>query len=218
MPLLRKAISRSESLSGMWKFLYKKFRYRNGTSRRSGETILSRGLLRQAGYRRPQDQKKIWIGYWEIFFSGKTDILIGTQLVAKGLDFENVGLVGIIAADTGLNIPDYRSCERTFQLITQAAGRAGRREQRGRVIIQTYEPDNYALRAASSNDYGEFFRQEIKLRKFMEYPPFTDMIMVNFTAEDEENAFRTAKRCKKYLENSGEWKKKKQAFWDRKFP
>lgn len=136
------------------------------------------------------------------FSSGKTDILIGTQLVAKGLDFENVGLVGIIAADTGLNIPDYRSCERTFQLITQAAGRAGRREQRGRVIIQTYEPDNYALRAASFNDYGEFFREEIKLRKFVEYPPFTDMIMVNFTAEDEENAFRTAKRCKKYLENS----------------
>lgn len=139
----------------------------------------------------------------EKFSSGKTNILIGTQLIAKGLDFENVGLVGIIAADSGLNIPDYRSAERTFQLITQAAGRAGRRDRRGRVIIQTYQPENFALRNAAFHDYGGFYRQEIKLRKLMDYPPFTDMIMVNFTAEDEKTALSTGERCKRYMENYG---------------
>ena len=133
------------------------------------------------------------------FSDGKTDILVGTQLVAKGLDFDNVGVVGIIAADTGLNIPDYRSAERTFQLVTQAAGRAGRRDIRGDVVIQTYEPGNYALKEAAAHDYDDFFDQEIKLRKFMDYPPFTDLIMVNFTSEEAEKAFECADRAADYL-------------------
>ena len=122
----------------------------------------------------------------ERFGNKETDILVGTQLVAKGLDFDNVGVVGVIAADTTLNIPDYRSEERTFQLVTQVAGRAGRGDERGKVIIQTYEPDNYALTSAASNDYEGFFEQESRIRSFLEYPPFGDMIMVNFTSDDEE--------------------------------
>ncbi len=136
------------------------------------------------------------------FSKGQIDVLIGTQLAAKGLDFDNVGLVGIIAADAGLNIPDYRSAERTFQLIIQAAGRAGRRQHRGKVIIQTYEPDNYALKNAASNDLKAFYKEEIRLRKFMDYPPFTDIIAVNFTADDEKSAAITAKRCIEYIEKN----------------
>lgn len=133
------------------------------------------------------------------FGKGSTDILIGTQLVAKGLDFDNVGLVGIIAADSGLNIPDYRSVERTFQLVTQAAGRAGRRSRQGRVIIQTYEPDNYALRGAARHDYKMFYDREIKMREFMSYPPFTDLIMVNVTAGTEKGARDMSLQLQEYM-------------------
>ena len=130
----------------------------------------------------------------------KTDILIGTQLAAKGLDFDNVGLVGIIAADMGLNIPDYRSAERTYQLITQAAGRAGRGLKQGKVVIQTYEPDNYAIRCAAGNDYDRFYNIETNTRKIMDYPPFTDLIMVNFTAADEKQAAECLGNCRKYIQ------------------
>ncbi|MCI6012344.1 MAG: primosomal protein N' [Firmicutes bacterium] len=136
------------------------------------------------------------------FARGETKILIGTQLVAKGLDFQNVGLVGVIAADATLNIPDYRSAERTFQLVTQVAGRAGRGDQQGKVIVQTYEPEHYALTAAKNHDYSAFFRQEIKMRQFMDYPPFTDLILVNFTAAAEETALAAAERCRKYMERA----------------
>ena len=130
----------------------------------------------------------------------KTDILIGTQLAAKGLDVDNVGLVGIIAADMGLNIPDYRSAERTYQLITQAAGRAGRGLKQGKVVIQTYEPDNYAIRCAAGNDYDRFYNIETNNRKIMDYPPFTDLIMVNFTAADEKQAAECLGNCRKYIQ------------------
>lgn len=130
----------------------------------------------------------------------KTDILIGTQLAAKGLDFDNVGLVGIIAADMGLNIPDYRSAERTYQLITQAAGRAGRGLKQGKVVIQTYEPDNYVIRCAAGNDYDRFYNIETNNRKIMDYPPFTDIIMVNFTAADEKQAAECLGNCRKYIQ------------------
>lgn len=118
------------------------------------------------------------------FAKGKTQILIGTQLIAKGLDFRNVGLVGIISADVSLNIPDFRSPERAFQLITQAAGRAGRGEETGKVIIQTYSPDNYAVKHAAKQDYEGFYREEILLRRYMGYPPYSDMIQVIFMADD----------------------------------
>lgn len=133
------------------------------------------------------------------FSRGKTDILIGTQLVAKGLDFKNVGLVGVVAADVSLNIPDYRSTERTFQLVTQVAGRAGRGDEVGRVIVQSYTPDNFALVTAANHDYQSFFNMEIQVRAFMEYPPFTDLILVEFTDEKAEAALQAAEDCRKYL-------------------
>lgn len=122
------------------------------------------------------------------FKKGKTDILIGTQIVAKGLDFANVGLVGIMSADISLNIPDFRSPEKTFQLITQAAGRAGRGDERGRVIVQTYSPEHYAVAAAVSHDYEMFYRTEIKMRKLLGYPPYSDMIQIVVSAEEEAQA------------------------------
>ena len=136
------------------------------------------------------------------FASGETKVLIGTQLVAKGLDFDNVGLVGIIAADVGLNIPDYRSSERTFQLITQAAGRSGRGQEQGLVIIQTYEPKNFVLTESAQHNYEGFYKKEIKLREFMNYPPYSDLIMVNFTSENENLSFSIGSRCKAYMENA----------------
>ncbi len=118
------------------------------------------------------------------FQSGKTEILVGTQILAKGLDFKNVGLVGIINADVSLNIPDYRSPERTFQLITQVAGRAGRAGGESRVIIQTYDPDSDIIREAAAGDYDEFYESELLHRSIMNYPPYSDIISVVFNSDD----------------------------------
>ena len=126
------------------------------------------------------------------FKDGVTDILIGTQLIAKGLDFRNVGLSGIVSADVSLNIPDFRSAERTFQLITQAAGRAGRGDDAGSVIVQTYNPDNYAVKFAASQDYEGFYKTEMQLRKFLVYPPYSDLFQIVFTSKSEENARKGA--------------------------
>lgn len=122
------------------------------------------------------------------FRSGKTQILIGTQIIAKGLDFRNVGLSGIVSADVSLNIPDFRSPERTFQLITQAAGRAGRGGSQGHVVIQTYSPEHYAVAFASQHDYKGFFETEKQLRAYMGYPPYSDLFQIVFTAKREDAA------------------------------
>ena len=122
------------------------------------------------------------------FRSGKTQILIGTQIIAKGLDFRNVGLSGIVSADVSLNIPDFRSPERTFQLITQAAGRAGRGDSQGHVVIQTYSPEHYAVAFASQYDYKGFFETEKQLRAYMGYPPYSDLFQIVFTAKREDAA------------------------------
>lgn len=130
------------------------------------------------------------------FGKGKTDILIGTQLVAKGLDFANVGLVGIVAADISLNIPDYRSAERTFQLITQAAGRAGRGNDPGKVVIQTYTPEHYAIQLAAKQDYDSFYEAERRIREQTGYPPYCDLIYLVLAAETEEEAAAGAQKIK----------------------
>ncbi len=127
------------------------------------------------------------------FGKGQTNILIGTQMIAKGLDFRNVGMVGIVAADLSLNIPDYRSPERTFQLITQAAGRAGRGSIRGKVVIQTYNPEHYAIGFSAAQNYDGFFAEELEFRRLMSYPPFSDMIQVLITAKSFEEASEGAK-------------------------
>lgn len=106
------------------------------------------------------------------------DILIGTQMIAKGLDFPNVALVGVMAADISLNLPNFNSAEKTFSLITQVAGRAGRGDGNGKVIIQTYKPEHYAIRCALNGDLRKFYEEDSKMRKIFYYPPYTRMAMV----------------------------------------
>lgn len=120
------------------------------------------------------------------FANGEADILIGTQMIVKGHDFPNVTLVGVIAADLSLYASDYRAAERTFQLLTQAAGRAGRGHKMGQVVIQTYSPENFAIEASTRQDYMEFYEKEILYRKLMEYPPAYEMMAVLMTSKDEK--------------------------------
>jgi len=122
---------------------------------------------------------------YNTFKNKQADILIGTQMVAKGLDFENVTLVGVIAADLSLNLPDYRAFERTFQLLTQVSGRSGRGSKEGKVVIQTYSADNLTLQYAASNDYDSFYKNEIMMRELMEYPPFTSILVITMSSEQE---------------------------------
>ena len=133
------------------------------------------------------------------FQNGKTDILVGTQILAKGLDFRNVGLVGVINADVSLNIPDYRSSERTFQLITQVAGRAGRTGGKSHVLIQTYDPESDIIKEAAEGDYEEFYGSELLHRSIMNYPPYSDIISVAFSADNEEDAMSYAQTFRRRL-------------------
>ena len=119
------------------------------------------------------------------FKNENIDILIGTQMVVKGHHFPNVTLVGVVAADSSLNIDDYRATERTFQILTQVAGRAGRGELPGKVIIQTYNPENFSIQAAQKQDYLEFYETELALRKQLKYPPFCDIIVMKFEGKNE---------------------------------
>lgn len=130
-------------------------------------------------------RKNSYENIYNMFKDNKADILVGTQMIAKGLDFKNVTLVGVIAADLSLNIPDYRSAERTFQLITQVSGRAGRGEKPGKVIVQTYNTENYSILHSVSNDYESFYKQEISIRKDMNYPPFAKIFLINMSSKNE---------------------------------
>src|SRR5699024_5736295 len=112
------------------------------------------------------------------FSSGEADILLGTQMIAKGLDFENVTLVGVLTADSMLHLPDFRSSEKTFQLLTQVSGRAGRHELPGEVIVQTYTPDHYSIELASHYDYNQFFQSEMSIRKTFRYPPYVFLVLL----------------------------------------
>ena len=123
---------------------------------------------------------------YNTFKEGKADILIGTQMISKGLDFKNVTLVGILAADMSINIPDYRAAERTFQIITQVAGRAGRGNVQGNVIIQTYTPEHYSLQYAVNYDYEGFYEKEFTVRALMKYPPFGKILLINATSKKED--------------------------------
>ena len=127
------------------------------------------------------------------------DILIGTQMIVKGHHFPNVTLVGVVAADSSLNIDDYRANERTFQILTQVAGRAGREKIKGQVIIQTYNPDNFAIQCAKNQDYKEFYQTEIALRQQLMYPPFKDIILINFNGLSESEIKKVSLEVYKYL-------------------
>ena len=128
------------------------------------------------------------------FREGKIDILVGTQMIAKGHDFPGVTLVGVVSADIGLALPDFRAAERTFQLLTQAAGRAGRGDSPGRVLVQTFYPEHYAIRLAAEQNYEGFFSKEMGFRRMMHYPPHT--ALANVLAQDSklERAARVAKQ------------------------
>lgn len=126
------------------------------------------------------------------FANHEADILVGTQMIVKGHDFPAVTLVGILAADLSLAVNDYRAAERTFQLLTQAAGRAGRGERPGEVVIQTYQPEHYAVVAAAEQDYESFYEQEIAYRQLLDYPPAAHMMAVQIFARTKEGAQKLA--------------------------
>ncbi len=148
----------------------------------------------------------------EEFRSGRARVMIGTQMIAKGLDFPRVTLVGVVAADLTLNLPDYRSRERTFQLLTQVAGRAGRGTEPGRVIIQTYRPEDPVIGFAARQDYRAFFEAEFLRRRQALYPPFTVLARLLAEAPTEEAAEKCAgeleREARRIVESDGEWKKK----------
>ena len=133
------------------------------------------------------------------FQRGEYDIMLGTQMVAKGLDFENVTLVGVLSSDDLMHNDDFRSYERTFSLLTQVVGRSGRGEQEGRAIIQTFEPENPVIEMAAEQDYIKFYQNEIDLRKIMLYPPFSDICMVCFVSEYRDKANAAAHYFEKSL-------------------
>lgn len=124
------------------------------------------------------------------FREGSYDILVGTQMIAKGHDIPNVTLVGVVSADVGLGLPDFRAAERTFQLLTQVAGRAGRGDLPGIVLVQTINPDHYAIRMAAAQDYQAFYEKELNFRRMMHYPPFTAMANLLVRSEKQEEALR----------------------------
>ncbi|HEV2348907.1 MAG TPA: primosomal protein N' [Terriglobia bacterium] len=135
------------------------------------------------------------------FRAGKIDILVGTQLIAKGHDFPGVTLVGVVSVDAGLSMPDFRAAERTFQLLTQAAGRAGRGDMPGRVLVQTFYPEHYAVRMAAEQNYEVFFTKEMRFRRLMHYPPWTALANIIARHKDLERAAGVARHIKNYFDS-----------------
>ena len=134
------------------------------------------------------------------FEQHKIDILIGTQMVSKGLDFPNVTLVGVILADTALNLPDFRASEQTFSMLTQVAGRSGRAELEGKVVIQTYMPEHYCIEAAQKHDYLGFYAQEVVGRDALHYPPFAHVATLLLRGKDEQAVAEAAHAARDQLE------------------
>ena len=165
-------------------------------------------------------------GYEQIlsaFANQEADILIGTQMIVKGHDFPNVTLVGVLAADLSLYVSDYHAAERTFQLLTQAAGRAGRGSEPGEVVIQTYRPDHYSVQTAKEQDYEAFYEQEMEYRRMLLYPPVWNMLVILCASKQEQTAYDSAKllvqetdawqeNIKAAMERVGEDFKKKRVF------
>ncbi|MCY7855287.1 primosomal protein N' [Bacillus sonorensis] len=133
------------------------------------------------------------------FGKGEADILLGTQMIAKGLDFENVTLVGVLSADTMLHIPDFRAAEKTFQLMTQVSGRAGRHEKPGRVIIQTYTPSHYSIQLTKTHDYEAFFQQEMLHRREQAYPPYYYLALITVSHEEVAKTALVTEKIAQYL-------------------
>jgi primosomal protein N' (replication factor Y) len=133
------------------------------------------------------------------FINYKYDLLLGTQMIAKGLDFPKVTLVGVINADMGLNVPDFRSSERTFELLSQVAGRSGRKDIEGEVLLQTFNTDHYVIGATTKHDYVGFYNNEMSIRKKLMYPPFCFIAMIRILSKDYEYGFEVSKKVGLYL-------------------
>ncbi|MBF2637120.1 primosomal protein N' [Listeria welshimeri] len=133
------------------------------------------------------------------FRNHEADILLGTQMIAKGLDFPDITLVGVLNADTMLHLPDFRASERTFQLLTQVSGRAGRHERMGEVVVQSYNPEHYSIEFAKKHDFIGFYNHEMQLRKMGSYPPFYYLTMINVSDENEMKAIRTIQEMAQFL-------------------
>jgi primosomal protein N' (replication factor Y) (superfamily II helicase) len=141
-------------------------------------------------------------GYQQVlgaFAGGQIDVLVGTQMVAKGHDFQRVTLVGVVAADSALGRPDFRAAEKTFQLLTQVAGRAGRGELSGEVLVETYYPEHYAIGLAVKQDYASFYEKEAHFRKMLHYPPFAALATVLVRDKKIENAIRWSRALSGYF-------------------
>ena len=154
--------------------------------------------------RMDMDTTKTKTGHEDIlsaFANKEADILIGTQMIVKGHDFPDVTLVGILAADLSLNVGNYHAAERTFQLLTQAAGRAGRGTQAGEVVIQTYNPEHYSIKTAKEQDYQNFYKEEIVYRKLMGYPPVSNLLAIYIAGRNEEQLDFASIYLKKYIEH-----------------
>ena len=134
------------------------------------------------------------------FRNKEASILVGTQMIAKGLDFENVTLVGVVNGDATLNIPDYRAAERTFDLLNQVAGRSGRGNKSGKVIIQGFNLDHYSIKYASMHDYKSFYKEEMNIRKKLLYPPYIDLALIKISSNNYEEAYKEAIKIKNYLD------------------
>lgn len=150
------------------------------------------------------------------FAKGEADILVGTQMIVKGHDFPAVTLVGVLAADLSLSLSDYRAGERTFQLLTQAAGRAGRGERPGEVVIQTYQPEHYSIRYAAAQDYEGFYREEILYRELLAYPPASHILAVQFFAKREEEAKAGAEEAARYARQMAQQSRQESAWQQEK--
>jgi primosomal protein N' (replication factor Y) (superfamily II helicase) len=133
------------------------------------------------------------------FSNHQADILVGTQMLAKGLDLPLVTLVGVVLADVGLNLPDYRAGERTFHVLTQVAGRAGRSPLGGQVILQTFQPENYVIQAAARHDYAAFYQKELDYRRRLKYPPFIKLVRLEYRHSDPRQAERSAQEMARQL-------------------
>lgn len=136
------------------------------------------------------------------FRNNKYNILIGTQMIAKGLDFANVTLVGVLNGDATLNIPDFRSAERTYQLLNQVSGRSGRGEKLGEVVIQTFNTEHYSIVKSSQNDYEGFYEEEMKIRKKLSYPPFSNLALIKIKGTNYDEILEEANKIKKYLSDN----------------
>lgn len=136
------------------------------------------------------------------FKAHQGNVLLGTQMIAKGLDLKDVVFVGVLDGDSALNLPDYRASERTFQLLLQVAGRAGRHQEQGQVVIQTYNPQHYAIVAGAKQDYQAFYQEEIKMRKLSQYPPYCYLMSILFTGKDEKTVQATAISYAHYLKQN----------------